>query len=418
VTRSVVVPLDQGTTTDSSSSRAPPCLPRTTQTDTDLAGRPLKRTYADGTIEQFVWDGPRLGSFTDRQGRTQAFHFNTRGQLESITAGPGAELDHLTYDVAGRVQSWANAGSMVEYLDFDLAGHPKKTRQTRYKDGTGLRSAQRRGRNARSVAHGAQMDTGVKHMMAGDPMGAAEFAGGLSNLTGTAATILGFTQAVAPNSILIILNRSLTGTAPTPLPSTLDPREVHFMQSSIKNQTGNFTVTGNAEALADGTLSPTDLPIIRVWQDQSGKTWTLDHRRLGGSRLSGLDQVPVEWVGPQTVESQMWKMTTQTGGTSIKLKLGDGTSITIRWERMTVLVSAAKAVSDRESFVGFLAKLSADLKSAPETWENGDLSAYLSALASWIEDMDGYYQNMGLERPKDVQWNVFADALMAARVYE
>jgi len=31
---------------------------------------------------------------------------------------------------------------MVEYLDFDLAGHPKKTRQTRYKDGTGLTSKQ------------------------------------------------------------------------------------------------------------------------------------------------------------------------------------------------------------------------------------------------------------------------------------
>jgi hypothetical protein len=62
--------------------------------------------------------------------------------LESITAGAGAELDHLTYDTAGRVQSWANATSMVEYLDFDLAGHPNKTRQTRYKDGTGLTSKQ------------------------------------------------------------------------------------------------------------------------------------------------------------------------------------------------------------------------------------------------------------------------------------
>lgn len=85
---------------------------------------------------------------------------------------------------------------------------------------------------------------------------------------------------------------------------------------------------------------------------------------------------------------------------------------------MTALVAAAKAVSDRESFVAFLAKLSTDLKNAPETCENSDLGTYLDALASWIEDMDRYYQNMGRERPKDVPWNVFADALMAARVYE
>lgn len=31
------------------------------------------------------------------------------------------------------------------------------------------------------------------------------------------------------------------------------------MQSSIKNKTGEYTVTGNANALKAGTLSPTDL---------------------------------------------------------------------------------------------------------------------------------------------------------------
>ena len=68
------------------------------------------------------------------------------------------------------------------------------------------------------------------------------------------------------------------------------------MQSSIKNQTGEHTVLGNAEALKSGALKATDLPEIRIWQDADGKLWTLDHRlhlewlswivcHLGGQRM-------------------------------------------------------------------------------------------------------------------------------------
>jgi hypothetical protein len=32
--------------------------------------------------------------------------------------------------------------------------------------------------------------------------------------------------------------------------------------------------------------------------------------------------------------------------------------------------------------------------------------------------MDGYYQNQKRETPRNVNWKVFADALMAARIYE
>lgn len=93
------------------------------------------------------------------------------------------------------------------------------------------------------------------------------------------------------------------------------------MQSSIKNTTGEYTVLGNAEALADGTLNPNVLK-MKVWKDADGKIWTLDHRRLAAFKISGLQKAPVEWADPA---GQMWKMTTTNGGTSIKLKLGDGT---------------------------------------------------------------------------------------------
>ncbi len=73
----------------------------------------------------------------------------------------------------------------------------------------------------------------------------------------------------------------------------LNPNEIHFMQSSIKNATGEFTVLGNAQSLKSGALNP-ELLIINVWKDASGKIWTLGHRRLASFRLSGLQEAPIQ----------------------------------------------------------------------------------------------------------------------------
>lgn len=106
----------------------------------------------------------------------------------------------------------------------------------------------------------------------------------------------------------------------------LKTSEIHFMQSSIKNTTGQYTVVGNAVKLELGILKPEVLR-IDVWKDASGKIWTLDHRRLGAFKLAELEHVPVKWANP---DGQLWKMSTKTGGTEIKIKFGEGTSGTIR----------------------------------------------------------------------------------------
>jgi RHS repeat-associated protein len=105
-----------------------------------------------------------------------------------------------------------------------------------------------------------------------------------------------------------------------------DPKQIHYMQSSIKNSTGAHTVLENASALRKGSLKASDLPPIKVWQDKSGKIWTLDHRRLAAFKLAKMEEIPVEWASSQEVRDQMWKMTTKTEGKSIRLKIGDGTS--------------------------------------------------------------------------------------------
>ncbi len=98
------------------------------------------------------------------------------------------------------------------------------------------------------------------------------------------------------------------------------------MQSSIKNKTGDFTVLGNAGALKNGVLKVSDLPTVKVWKDATGKIWSLDHRRLAAFKLADIKEIPVQWATKSEVAGQMWKMTTKTGGESIRLKMGDGVS--------------------------------------------------------------------------------------------
>ncbi|WP_307476393.1 hypothetical protein [Cytobacillus purgationiresistens] len=46
--------------------------------------------------------------------------------------------------------------------------------------------------------------------------------------------------------------------------------------------------------------------------------------------MADIKEIPVNWATKEMVNSQMWKMTTKTNGTSIRLKLEDGTSTFIK----------------------------------------------------------------------------------------
>ncbi|MEQ9845810.1 DUF7660 family protein [Pectobacterium brasiliense] len=75
-------------------------------------------------------------------------------------------------------------------------------------------------------------------------------------------------------------------------------------------------------------------------------------------------------------------------------------------------------ISSKDDLVKLISALARDFKENPDGWENKDLSSYLEAVASWIEDMDGYYENTNQPLPKDTNWKIFADILVAAKIYE
>ncbi|MFC0178756.1 ParB/Srx family N-terminal domain-containing protein [Thorsellia kenyensis] len=103
------------------------------------------------------------------------------------------------------------------------------------------------------------------------------------------------------------------------------------MLKGVSNKTGDFTVLQNAKDFKSGKMSPHDFPSpMRVWKDDEGKIWTLDHRRLASYRLAGLDSVPVEWVTQQQAMKEIWKMDTVTDGLTTILRVGDGNTRVIR----------------------------------------------------------------------------------------
>ena len=74
-----------------------------TSTTNDAIGRPRVREYADGTSELFEWDGPRIQSITDRQGRKLAYaYYPGTNQLWRILDAAGLPLDEFSYDAAER----------------------------------------------------------------------------------------------------------------------------------------------------------------------------------------------------------------------------------------------------------------------------------------------------------------------------
>ena len=87
-----------------------------------------------------------------------------------------------------------------------------------------------------------------------------------------------------------------------------------------------------------------------------------------------------------------------------------------------MMIDAKKVaeIKTREDFIEFMATFVKSIKSGSPI-ENNTVELYLDAVASWVEDMDGYYENMGLANEVNLEtmnWRVLADILIAATMYE
>ena len=89
---------------------------------------------------------------------------------------------------------------------------------------------------------------------------------------------------------------------------------------------------------------------------------------------------------------------------------------------MNKLNAKVEKISTKEDFLEFTQLLVEDLSS--NKWENNNLVDYLESIKSWVDDMDGYFENMrdfeALEKIKNNQldWKILAKILLAATMYE
>lgn len=82
------------------------------------------------------------------------------------------------------------------------------------------------------------------------------------------------------------------------------------------------------------------------------------------------------------------------------------------------LESRASNPLSREDLVSFLGDLADSIVEAPDGWENPDLESFLRAWAAWLEDMDQFFLNRAEPVPSSPSWQLIAQMLLAARVYE
>lgn len=76
------------------------------------------------------------------------------------------------------------------------------------------------------------------------------------------------------------------------------------------------------------------------------------------------------------------------------------------------------AVITKDDFIKFLRALIDNNTNSPEEWEGKTISDYLESIQSWIEDMEGYYENNNLEIPSNVDWGFFATVFYVGKIYE
>ncbi len=73
-------------------------------------------------------------------------------------------------------------------------------------------------------------------------------------------------------------------------------------------------------------------------------------------------------------------------------------------------------IESKKELLRLIKNLSAEDSSK---WENVSTSDFLEALGAWLEDADGFYKNFQLDTSSEKpSWQLFADALQAATIYE
>lgn len=109
--------------------------------------------------------------------------------------------------------------------------------------------------------------------------------------------------------------------------ASLEIRDIHFMHSFVDELMGNqkYSVVETAHDLRQEELSVETIAPLEVWQDERGKIWTLDGRRLAAIFLAGnIKSVPVVWISQERLVQALVPFNPWRNGESVQILLDDG----------------------------------------------------------------------------------------------
>ena len=75
-------------------------------------------------------------------------------------------------------------------------------------------------------------------------------------------------------------------------------------------------------------------------------------------------------------------------------------------------------VKTKDKLVKFLEILANDKKENAEQRKNKSIEDYLLSIQSWIEDMEGYYENNNLEITQNIDCNFITTIFHIGKIYE
>lgn len=86
---------------------------------------------------------------------------------------------------------------------------------------------------------------------------------------------------------------------------------------------------------------------------------------------------------------------------------------------MVDITEVAEKVDSKSKFIAFLVLLREDFINNKDEWENDTLDRYFDGLIGFSTDMTGYFKNAGKEvDTENISWNMMAEMLLAASIYE
>ena len=75
-------------------------------------------------------------------------------------------------------------------------------------------------------------------------------------------------------------------------------------------------------------------------------------------------------------------------------------------------------IETKNDLISFMNHILEDYSKYGDKWENQNISSFTNAFKSWLEESEGFYKNLNIDRNSVNPWREVGDALAVAWIFE